>query len=433
MSQTAGSRQGYVLFAPLHSKTTYLIDKCGKLVHSWTSEHTPAQSVYLLPNGNLLRTGTDSSRLIPANGGKIELFDWNNKRLWHYTIANAVERQHHDICPMPNGNVLVVAYRRRSKDEALAAGRDLASAGESVLGEKIIELQPILGTDSAKVVWEWDVWDHLVQDRDTTKPHYGKIADNPQLININYLDALGEDWLHFNSVAYNAELDQIMVSNHHFSELYILDHSTTTAQAASHSGGKYGRGGDILYRWGNPVTYNRGTNNDQKLFSQHHPHWIEKGKPDAGKILIFNNGMNRPGEAYSTVDIIEPPMDKNGNYISAADKPFGPAQAYWSYMAPNATRFFSKNISGAQRLANGNTLVCSGSTGKFFELDPNKQVVWTYISPVGTEPITQGVKTNGQAFRCTFYEPSYPAFKGRKLVPGAPIEANPGTYPCMME
>jgi hypothetical protein len=433
MTHVPGSSEGYVLFAPLHSKTTYLIDKCGRQVHSWTSDYTPSQSVYLLPNGKLLRSGNDTAnKLIPANGGHIELLDWNSKRLWHYTISNDKERQHHDICPMPNGNVLVIAYSKRSREEALAAGRDPATAGNGILGEKIIEIKPI-GRDSAKVVWQWDVWDHLVQERDSTLANYGKVAKHPRLFDLNHVLSPGEDWLHFNSVTYNAALDQVMFSSHHFNEIYIIDHSTSTAQAAAHSGGRYGRGGDLLYRWGNPATYKTGTSAEQKLYSQHYPHWIEKGRPDAGKILIFNNGLNRPGENYSTLEIIEPPMDAKGNYLLKPDQAFGPDQSSWNYTASNPTRFFSKNISGAQRLANGNTLVCQGSTGKFFEINANKEIVWSYVCPVGATPITQGANTNGQVFRCTFFEASYPAFKGRKLVPGNPIEINPGTYPCITQ
>jgi hypothetical protein len=440
ITNTKGSSNGYVLFAPLYSKTTYLVDKCGKLVHSWTSEYLPSQSVYLLPNGNLLRSGNDTSnKLIPANGGHIELLDWDSKRVWHYTISNGKERQHHDICPMPNGNVLVIAYSKRSREEALAAGRDSAAAKTGVQAEKIIEIKPI-GRDSGMVVWQWDVWDHLVQERDSTLANYGKVAQNPQLLHLNYNPFPLMDWLHFNSVTYNAELDQILFSSYHLNELYIIDHSTTTAQAASHKGGRYGRGGDILYRWGNPATYNRGTTTDQQLFGQHYPHWIERGKPGAGKIMIFNNGYNRPGEKYSSVEIIDPPMDAKGNYKLADKEHFGPANSSWNYTAPEPTRFFSKNISGAQRLANGNTLICSGSSGRFFEINADKKIVWEYICPVGFEIAQQGArsehatsKTSGHVFRCTFYEPSYSAFKGRELKPGNPIELNPGSYPCLME
>ena len=87
--------------------------------------------------------------------------------------------------------------------------------------------------------------------------------------------------MHTNAVAYNAELDQIMLSIHAFSEVWIIDHGTTTEEAASHSGGKRGKGGDLLYRWGNPRAYRTGTNVDQRLFAQHNAHWIPEGLPGA--------------------------------------------------------------------------------------------------------------------------------------------------------
>ena len=90
------------------------------------------------------------------------------------------------------------------------------------------------------------------------------------------------DWLHINSVAYNPDLDQIMLSVFEFSEIWIIDHGTTTAEAAGHEGGKYGKGGDLLYRWGNPRAYRAGTVKDQKLFGQHNAHWIPRGFPARG-------------------------------------------------------------------------------------------------------------------------------------------------------
>ena len=79
---------------------------------------------------------------------------------------------------------------------------------------------------------------------------------------------IGSDLLHMNAVAYNVELDQIVVSTPRFNEIWIVDHSTTTAQAAGHSGGRWKKGGDLLYRWGNPRAYSRGTKEQQTLFGQ---------------------------------------------------------------------------------------------------------------------------------------------------------------------
>ena len=101
--------------------------------------------------------------------------------------------------------------------------------------------------------------------------------------------------MHTNSVAYNPELDQIMLSIHEFSEVWIIDHGTTTAEAASHSGGRRGKGGDLLYRWGNPRAYRTGSNVDQRLFAQHCAHWIPAGLPGAGHMLVFNNGNRSSG------------------------------------------------------------------------------------------------------------------------------------------
>ena len=80
------------------------------------------------------------------------------------------------------------------------------------------------------------------------------------------------------------DLDQIIFSVHNFSRFWIIDHSTSTAEAAGHKGGKSGKGGDILYRWGNPRGYAAGTKKDQTLFAQHNVHWIRKGLPGRGVI-----------------------------------------------------------------------------------------------------------------------------------------------------
>jgi hypothetical protein len=119
-----------------------------------------------------------------------------------------------------------------------------------------------------------------------------KKDDKDKLKAIGYLGGgrgpVNPDWTHFNGVAYNADLDQIVLSVHSFSEIWIIDHSTTTGEAAGHKGGRSGKGGDLLYRWGNPRVYRAGTVKDQKLFSQHNAHWIPKGYPGEGHLLVFN-------------------------------------------------------------------------------------------------------------------------------------------------
>ena len=160
--------------------------------------------------------------------------------------------------------------------------------------------------------------------------------------------------------------------------MWVIDHSTTTEEAASHSGGNSGKGGDILYRWGNPRAYRSGTVNDQKLFGQHAATWIETGCPGEGDILVFNNGVGRPGGAYSSVDEIIPPVDNDGNYYLNQGNAYEPDEPTWIYKAENPYDFFSASRSGAQRLPDGNTLICNAEEGYFFEVTSSGEIVWDY-------------------------------------------------------
>jgi hypothetical protein len=189
------------------------------------------------------------------------------------------------------------------------------------------------------------------------------------------------DWTHVNSVAFNAELDQIIISVRSFNEFWIIDHGTTKSEAARKTGGRRGKGGDLLYRWGNPSAYKSGSKADQRLFAQHDAQWISKGSPGAGHVLVFNNGGGRPGGEYSSVDELVLPVDENGDYSRAPDKPFGPIEPVWSYSAPRKEELFSFIMSGANRLPNGNTLICESVGGTIFEVAPGGETVWKYVNP----------------------------------------------------
>ncbi len=234
-----------------------------------------------------------------------------------------------------------------------------------------------------------------MQEYDSSKANYGVVADHPELIDLNYSGTGARpgvaDWNHINAIDYNAEFDQIMLSVRNFSEIWVIDHSTTTAEAAGHSGGDSGKGGDLLYRWGNPQAYDAGTAADQQLFVQHDAQWIPDGYPGAGNILVFNNGSGRPDGDYSSVDEIVPPVDGDGDYSG-----YGPAAPVWRYTAAPPTDFYAQNISGAQRLPNGNTLICDGPNSYFFEVTPAGEIVWDYDH--GDQAV----------FRVIRYEPGYP-------------------------
>lgn len=429
---TPESYNGYTFFAPMPYTSTYLIDNCGYLIHTWESTYKPGLVAYLLPDGSILRTGQLSSGSFGAGGygGIIERIDWDSNVIWSYQISDTSQCQHHDIEYLPNGNVLAIVWEKATVAEVIQAGRNPANIGTSFWYDKIIEIEPS-GSTGGNIVWEWHAKDHLIQDFDSTKDNYGIVTDHPELIDINFLTSSSQDWLHLNSVDYNPQLDEILISCHNMSEVWIIDHSTTTAEAADHSGGNSGKGGDLLYRWGNPEAYDRGTSNDKQFFGQHNAHWIESGNPDEGKIMVFNNGANRT-PSYSSIDIIAPPLDSSNNYTINSGQPYGPDTIYWTYTADNPTDFYSSGISGAQRLPNGNTLICDGKSADFFEVTLTGNTVWEYVSPVSTNgPIAQETTTAANnVFRATRFSPDYSAFNGHTLTPGNPIELNPYNYTC---
>ena len=427
IQHNAGSLDdGYVLFAPTGGTNTYLIDKCGKQVKSWASTYRPGQSCYILPDGTLLRPGNTNNTTFNAGGkgGIIEKIDWSGNVTWSYTISSSSECQHHDIKALPNGNVLAIVWESKTNTQAIAQGRNPALTTTTVWSEKIIEIQPA-GLTGGTIVWEWHLWDHLVQDFDNTKPNYGTISSSPQLVNLNYSASsnttIGQDWIHLNSIDYNAGLNQILISSHSFEEIWIIDHSTTTAEAAGHSGGNSNKGGDILYRWGNPQAYNNGTVANQKFFGQHNAYWIESGMPFQNQIMIFNNGNGRTGGNYSTIEIINPPVS---GFTYSTTLPYLPTTTSWIYNAGNTTTLYAQNVSGAQQLSNGNILFCNGPAGIFKEVSSTGATLWEYVNPVNSAgTINQGAApTQNLAFRCTFYPKDFSGFVGKTITAGSTIE-----------
>ena len=442
---------GYTLFQPLRSTTVYLVDMEGETVHTWETEYNGG-SVYMLDNGNIIREVREPEPVgeftAGGEGGIIQEIAWDGTVVWEFRYSTEEYRHHHDIAPLPNGNVLLIAWERKTFDEALEAGISRARFEEDAIWpDTVVEIEPLY-PDGGNVVWEWRVWDHLVQDFDRSKANYGVIAEHPELIDINAaaphrerrqmaapeeverLRALGylgggsdaddrpeiaRDWLHTNSIAYDPDRDEIILSVRSFSEFWIIDHSTTTEEAAGHIGGRRGKGGDLLYRWGNPEASGTGTSDDRTLFVQHNAQVIPRDRAGGGNILVFNNGTGRAEEPWSSVDEIAPPFDADGNYIMEPGVPTAPAAPVWSYTDPVPTNMYAPIISGAQRLPNGNTLICAGEGGKLREIGADGHIVWEYQNPyleeagTGAEGQGQGGPGPGSLFRALRIAVDHPA------------------------
>mgnify|MGYP006271439395 CR=1 FL=1 len=419
---TPRSFVGYTLLAPKHNTVTYLIDNEGRAVHTWTSTYEPGQSAYLLPNGHLVRAGMVR---VPGGtgggeGGRLEEYDWDGRLVWSFDYATREHQLHHDFKVLPNGHILSLLVERKSVQEAVAAGFDPRLLRDDFLvPDAVVEIEPIRPA-GGRIVWEWHVWDHLTHGADA--------ASHPELIDPNATDrGWPAFWNHMNSIDYNPSLDQILLSVRGSNEIWIVDHSTSTAESKGHTGGKGRRGGDLLYRWGNPAAYRRGAAADRQLVEQHDAEWIPDGLPGAGHITIFNNGFNR---FWSSIEEIVPPVDASGHYAMTG-RVFGPEKPVWHYEAKNRTDFYSSEISGASRLPNGNTLICAGVIGHLFEVTPAGEMVWQYVDPVVRGAIlAQGELPEkddrghllNAVFKVERYAPDYPGLRGRDLTPKGVIE-----------
>ncbi len=415
---------GYNLFYSHFQSTTYLVDTRGQVMHLWEDNdmYVPGNSVFLTEEGNLIRckrnTDTSGDPIFAGGGGAIvDVVDWEGDVLSSIEINNDTARLHHDVAPMANGNILLLAWHKIDSVDAVQAGRnpELISEG-AVWSEMILEWNPT--TD--EIVWEWFAWDHLVQDHFGDRMNFGVVSESPEKIDVNYTEhGSHPDWLHINAIAYNEVRNEIVVSVPYFNELWVIDHSTTTAEARTSSGGNSNKGGDLIYRWGNPQAYQSGDDSDKVLFFQHDVHWVnpkaELGDDDYGVMAIFNNRV--PGDISEGL-IINTLNDQGDAYQSFA---LSTEQAVRRRVRhpENSPLSFSRGLSSIQVLPNGNVMMFAGRTGFGYEMTPANELVWSYRVPLLRGEIarqgTELVENDNLTFRMERYSRGFPGFEGRTL------------------
>jgi len=387
LSSAASAQQidGYALYNSNNSSTAYLIDAEGDIAHVWSCPTQANYAMALRDNGNIVRgCKHDSNQLNGAAiGGKVQELDPEGDVVWEFVYSTSEVVTHHDLCLMPNGHVILTAWEV-VEEEAL---EELGYEGE---GDKLAThfIEVAQSGTGGEIVWEWHIMDHLVQDVNPELSNYGQISDHVGLLDINLPTGGGgppgggggpsgggaSDWFHVNGVDYNAGLDQIVFSSRFLSEIFVIDHSTTTEEAAGHTGGNSGKGGDFLYRWGNPENY--GAEGPQVITAAcHDARWIaDDGRPNGGFIQVFNNSGNN---GDSAVDAIDAPHD-GYVYSHTPGEAFEPTGYSWRHECIGN----APGQSAADRMADGNIFVNlsggQGGSGYMYEVDMEGNMLFQY-------------------------------------------------------
>lgn len=400
---------GYTMFENFNA--TFLVNNCGEIINQWQVTNSDLHTK-LLPDG----------QLVYIQNNRVYVRDWDDNIVQILQPGDDDIVLVYEVIELPNKNFLCLARELYSDQDFEDIGYVFEPGESASRIDAVVELDRANGN----VVWRWNLSDHVIQQRDPTKPNFGVVMDNPQLLDMDAV--LTFDWTFqesfmINGMDYNPELDQIVLSIRKLNEIAIIDHSTTTEEAAGSSGGNSGMGGDILYRWGNPQNYGYGDENTHLSFYQHNPNWILHGE-HAGSIIYFNNGLDRPQGEYSEAFIINTPsVLSNGIYQREEGRAFGPETPtkIYSNQTTNVNNLFSEYTSGAKVLPNGNIFITEGDDAILREFTPDGQLAWEYAVP-----------STGYIFRGVRYGDDYPAFEGRDLTPGQTIEQPTSDYDCTL-
>ena len=367
---------------------TRLIDSAGTVLHTWESDLIAASgtTAYLREDGLLLRSGQRGfvRGFLPGSWSTVQLVEWDGTVVWEFTqqVAGSLTF-HHDLKPMGNGNILVTVWEFLSVADMEALGWQSVPNVAGVWMEKIQELEPNLVDGSTSVVWEWALTNHLVQDQDQADANFGDVGAERGRVDINFNAAITNgDYFHISGIDYSEERDEIVLCPNNIDELWVLDHSTTSAEAATSAGGVRGQGGELIYRWGNPAVYDfhNGPNTQGFLRRAHDPRWSVDPVSGELQLTVHNNDRvdNTPGDIESQALALDLPLNQSGDYVINNAEPFLPQAPVVLYEQDPADPFFSTPFMGsAQRLENENILITLSLIRTLVEVDTGGNIVWS--------------------------------------------------------
>lgn len=347
---------GYTLFAPMSTPDAFLIDMEGRICHHWRTPFPPAQHGRLLPNGNLMWPQKAKQPVIPVGGTGSEIVELD----WYGNVVWKHEDPviNHDYKRLENGNTIYNAYVEVPEEIAskLVGGVPNSEAEGKIFSSCLREVNP-----KGETVWEWRHYEHL----DPTKGDHCPLCPRSIWGYTNGLDVLPDG--------------NILITLRFENDVAIVDKKS----------------GDIIWRWGQ----------EYELGHPHCPSYLANGN-----VLVFDNGthrrsVNRGAHELAHSRVIEVNPKTN--------------EVVWEFREPNGFKFYSSICGGAQRLPNGNTLVCESTHGRFFEVTPEKEIVWEYTIPFEVPRGDYwGWTLSTCVFQCHRYAPDYPGLAGKDLNPG---------------
>lgn len=330
----------------------------GNIVYTWPKGVVGGQGrAYLLTNGNLI-TFAGKYRPPPEErscGWVVEL-DWEGNLIRKLIPPKGLSAHHH-FQRLDNARTFVIAAED-IPDEYRAKIEDPIYRNRRFESDAVLEFD-----ENGKIVWEWHAYQYFDVNQLTGQDFY-PFDYYPEYYTVDKSIMTSEgrhtetyynncsDWTHINTVTIipqNKWYDggdkrfkpgNVLINPRNFNRMYIIDKESKDI---------------VWYYTGNFMG---------GLAHPHDPYMIPNGFPGAGNILIFDNGIMGTLTAHcgrSAVLEVNPVIK----------------QVVWYYM-PGKT-FFSQYKGVAQRLPNGNTLICESNTGRYFEVTPEKEIVWEYV------------------------------------------------------
>jgi hypothetical protein len=378
------AENGFTVLSILGTRAVVVIDMNGRVVKQWDDYNVSAGGpARILPGGIVIA----SNGAFPGHLETTALIarDFDGKELWRFDRAEEITikretgegdakttveeklwsaRQHHDWqrSDFPSG------YYSPDFTPGLAGGRTLilahASHKDEAIADVVVDDDWLYEVDGAgKIVWDWRAGDHI-DELGLDVAARTAIRRNAQRDDF--------DWFHINSATYLGPNKWFDAGDKRFDPGNIVISSRQTSILAI-----VARDGSIVWRIGPDFSDSLKQQAIGQIIGQHHAHLIPKGLPGAGNLLVFDNGGS---SGYGAPNAISP--TGNAIYARASSRvlEIDPVtlEVVWSYTAPN---FYSVNISGAQRLANGNTLITEGAPGRVFEVTggARPEIVWEYM------------------------------------------------------